>query len=52
MMAAKVTIPGLRVTVAPERSIGSLTPPCIGSLCCAISSLLPVFGLFGITLCR
>jgi hypothetical protein len=40
MMAAKVTIPGLRATVAPERSMGSLIPPDTGSLCCAI---LPSF---------
>jgi hypothetical protein len=33
-----VTIPGLRVTVASESSMGSLTPPGIGSLCCAILS--------------
>jgi hypothetical protein len=34
MTAAKVSIPGLRATAPSERSVGSLTPPGIGSLCC------------------
>src|SRR5215216_7734604 len=45
MTAAKVNMPGLRAIVPPERSMGSVTPPCIGSLCCAIPSLLSVFSL-------
>src|SRR5215216_288972 len=45
MTAAKVNMPGLRATVTPERCMGSVTPPGIGSLCCAIASLLSVFSL-------
>jgi hypothetical protein len=45
MTAAKVNMPGLRASVPPERSMGSLTPPGIGSLCCAIPSLLSVYSL-------
>jgi hypothetical protein len=36
MTAAKVTMPGLCAVAAAERSMGSLIPPCTGSLCCAI----------------
>src|SRR5215211_845121 len=43
MRAAKVTIRGLLATAPPERIVGSLIPPGIGSLCCAIDSLLSVF---------
>src|SRR5215203_2765840 len=50
MTAAKVNMPGLRVTAPPERSMGSLAPPGIGSLCCAI--VYPFFSLLGITLRR
>src|SRR5215211_8610551 len=45
MMAAKVNMPGLRANVPPERSMGSVTPPGIGSLCCAIPFLLSAFSL-------
>src|SRR5215216_6358029 len=45
MTAAKVNMPGLLATVPPERSMGSVTPPGIGSLCCAIPYLLSVFSL-------
>src|SRR3712207_4463040 len=38
--AAKVSMPGLLATASPERLMGASTPPGIGSLCCAISSLL------------
>jgi hypothetical protein len=40
-----VNMPGLRANVPPERSMGSVTPPGIGSLCCAIYSLLSIFSL-------
>src|SRR5918998_1368380 len=46
MTAAKVTIPGLRVTAPPERAMGSLAPPAIGSLCCAI--VYPFFSVWGL----
>src|SRR5829696_9387997 len=45
MTAAKVNMPGLRANVPPERSMGSVTPPGIGSLCCAIPFLLSAFSL-------
>src|SRR5215218_3081917 len=45
MTAAKVNMPGLRATAPAERSMGSVTPPGIGSLCCATPSLLSIFSL-------